>query len=162
MPFKSNKQKKYFFAKLNSLPKGSEQYNKWKKVVDKFVAHSVDESYELDEARRNPEVNVDQPVAKQIEQFVEKHKGREELIFISFRDDVYVTFINPKNVYGTPTGIYTYPWENFYDDKFKKYVKDYLVPNLSKNIPFAGERKYMFMYKLKSNQGILGVIIFDW
>jgi len=75
MPFKSNKQKKYFFAKLNSLPKGSEQYNKWKKVVDKFVAHSVDESYELDEARSNPEVNVDQPVAKQIEQFVEKHKG---------------------------------------------------------------------------------------
>jgi hypothetical protein len=47
MPFKSEKQKKYFFAKLNSLPKGSPEYNKWKKVVDKFVAHSVDESKEF-------------------------------------------------------------------------------------------------------------------
>jgi hypothetical protein len=155
MPFKSDKQREYFFAKLNSLPKGSEEYKKWKKVVDKFAAHSVDESQELDEARRNPEVNVDQPIAKQIEQFVDKYKGQEELIFISFRDDVYVTFINPKNVYGTPTGIYTYPWLNFYDDKFKKYVKDYLVANVGKNIPFAGERKYMFIYKLKSNQGVL-------
>ena len=155
MPFKSDKQREYFFAKLNSLSKGSEEYKKWKKVVDKFAAHSVDESQELDEARKNPEMNIEQPVAKQIEQFVNKYKGKEELIFISFRDDVYVTFINPKNVYGTPTGIYTYPWLNFYDDKFKKYVKDYLVADVGKNIPFAGDRKYMFIYKLKSNQGVL-------
>jgi hypothetical protein len=155
MPFKSNKQKKYFFAKLNSLPKGSEQYNKWKKVVDKFVAHSVDESYELDEARRNPEVNVDQPIAKQIEQFVEKHKGQEDLIFVSFRDDVHVTFINPKNEFNTPTGIYVYPWKNYYDKTFEKYIKNFLVADPGKNIPFGGERKYMFMYKLKSNKGIL-------
>ena len=97
MPFKSDKQKKYFFAKLNSLPKGSPEYNKWKKVVDKFAAHSVDESQELDEARRNPEVNVDQPVAKQVEQFVQKHEGQKDLIFVSFRNSINVTFINPKN-----------------------------------------------------------------
>lgn len=44
MPFKSDKQREYFFAKLNSLPKGSKEYNKWKKVVDKFVTHKTDES----------------------------------------------------------------------------------------------------------------------
>ena len=43
MPYKSEKQRKYFHAHLNSLPKGSKEYNKWKKVVDKFDAHSVDE-----------------------------------------------------------------------------------------------------------------------
>jgi hypothetical protein len=58
MPFKSEKQKKYFFAKLNSLPKGSPEYNKWKKVVDKFVAHSVDESKQfLDEDFKSQEQN---------------------------------------------------------------------------------------------------------
>jgi hypothetical protein len=154
MPFKSEKQKKYFFTKLNSLPKGSPEYNNWKKVVDKFVAHSVDETYELDEARRNPDVNFEQPIAKQIEQFVDKYKGQEDLIFISFRDSIHVTFINPNNTYGTPTGIYTYPWQNYYDDKFEKFVKNYLVANAGKNIPFGSDRKYMFIYKLKSNQGV--------
>jgi len=40
MPYKSEKQRKYFHAHLNSLPKGSSEYNKWKKVVDKFDSKS--------------------------------------------------------------------------------------------------------------------------
>lgn len=49
MPFKSEKQKKYFFAHLNSLPKGSAEYNKWKKVVDKFIADKNEAATPMDE-----------------------------------------------------------------------------------------------------------------
>jgi hypothetical protein len=40
MPYKSEKQRKYFHAHLANLPKGSKEYNKWKKVVDKFDSES--------------------------------------------------------------------------------------------------------------------------
>jgi hypothetical protein len=151
------------FKSLSSL---KEELNEQNKVnvkqknlekVKQFLLERKDllDEEDLDEARRNPDVNVDQPIPKQIQQFVEKHKGQEDLIFVSFRDDVYVTFINPKNEFGTPTGIYVYPWKNYYDKTFEKYIKNFLVANPGKNIPFGGERKYMFMYKLKSNKGIL-------
>jgi hypothetical protein len=40
MPYKSEKQRKYFHAHLANLSKGSKEYNKWKKVVDKFDSES--------------------------------------------------------------------------------------------------------------------------
>ena len=58
MPFKSEKQKKYFFAHLNSLPKGSPEYNKWKKVVDKFVSHSDSSSLKEEETNFNSRFGV--------------------------------------------------------------------------------------------------------
>jgi hypothetical protein len=109
----------------------------------------------IDEARKNPKINVEQPIYKEILQFIEKHKNKEDLIFLSFRDSINITFINPKNEYKTPTGLYTYPWENYYKIKFEEQVREEILPNIDETVPFAGDRKYMFIYKLKSRQGIL-------
>ncbi len=151
---------------FNSLTSLQEELNEQNKVnvkqknlekVRQFLLEKKNSLIEqdLDEARRNPEVNYQPIISKQIEQFVNKYKGQEDLLFISFRRDINVTFINPKNVYGTPTGIYTYPWLNFYDNIFEKYVKNYLIPDTSIEIPYQGSARYIFLYKLKSNQGVL-------
>lgn len=116
--------------------------------------HAIIET-ELEEARRNPETNIDQPIYKEILDFVEKYNDSEGLIFVSFRNSMDVTFINPINEFGTPTGLYTYPWENYYKIKFEEQVRGVINPNLEWTVPFAGNRKYMFMYKLKSNEGLL-------
>ena len=48
MPFQSPEQRKFFFAKLKSLPKGSKEYKKWKQVVNKFLQHKLDEETNSD------------------------------------------------------------------------------------------------------------------
>lgn len=109
----------------------------------------------VSEKRSNPEINVDQPIFQQILDFVEKYSNQEELIFVSFRDSINVTFINPKNEFDTPTGLYTYPWKNYFKIKFEEQIRDKIGPSMENTVPFAGERQYMFMYKLKSLQDIL-------
>ena len=49
MPFKSPEQRKFFFAKLDSLPKGSKERKDWKKVVDKFIADRNESKSPMDE-----------------------------------------------------------------------------------------------------------------
>jgi hypothetical protein len=58
--------------------------------------------------------------------------------FISFRDSVNVSFINPKNIYETPTGVYSYPSNNFLTDiKNCNTISEFLqiFPFKGKNIP---------------------------
>jgi len=92
MPFKSEKQKKYFFAKLNSLPKGSPEYNKWKKVVDKFVAHSVDVSKQfLDEDFKSQEQNyIKQGIRPQIvKSYIERFKTIRDKNYRQLNDQIH-------------------------------------------------------------------------
>lgn len=110
---------------------------------------------ELKEKRRNPEVNYDHPIFAQIENFIQKNGGDESQYFVSFRNDLNTTLINPKNQFNTPTGLYTYPWENYFKIKFIENIKNKVQINFDKVVPFAGQRKYLYLYKLKSTEGIL-------
>ena len=58
----------------------------------------------------------------QIINFVQKYKGREDKIFVSFRSSEHVTMINRKNTFGTPTGIYTYPWKGYFDKRYEERI----------------------------------------
>ena len=60
----------------------------------------------INEARRNPETNVDENFAEFYNRMIQK--APRENIFISFRDTTHVTDVNPKSTYNTPTGFYTY------------------------------------------------------
>lgn len=69
-----------------------------------------------------------------LDQFV--NKG----YFIHFTDDYKLQGLNVSGNFDTPLGIYTYPFTN-------QFYKDGEI-----NVPFAGDRKYIMIYELISNQ----------
>lgn len=90
------------------------------------------------------------PIGTQIENFVNKYKGQEDRIFVSYRSGEYVSFINPKNYFNTPTGIYTYPWEGYFDQRFYR-TKNAALPDYRSIVPFTGggTSKFIYLYKVK-------------
>lgn len=67
---------------------------------------------------------------------------KDNNIFISFRDSVNVSLINPKNIYGTPTGVYSYPSNDFLNQIEKcNTIEDFL-----EIFPFKGKNKPSFIY----------------
>lgn len=102
----------------------------------------------IEEARRW----ISDPIRTQIENFVNKYKGREDRIFVSYRSGEYVSFINPKNKFNTPTGIYTYPWKGYFDKNFDA-VKNSALPDYTKIVPFTGSQttRFIYLYKVKDD-----------
>jgi hypothetical protein len=90
------------------------------------------------------------PIGTQIEKFVNKYKGQEDKIFVSYRSGEYVSFINPKNYFNTPTGIYTYPWKGYFDERFYR-AKNAALPDYRSIVPFTGgiTSKFIYLYKVK-------------
>lgn len=80
--------------------------------------------YILFEARSHSELNKKVGLIEQLEPY-----HNDENYFITFTD-INKVGINPKNVYGTPIGIYCYPLKEMWKD----LIED--------DIPFASERKY--------------------
>lgn len=75
---------------------------------------------------------------------LEKYKDKDD-VFISFRS-IDKIGINPKSVYNTPNGIYTYPLKEVYNNNFKLDKKQI-------DVPFAGFEPYIFVIK-KQGRGI--------
>jgi hypothetical protein len=102
----------------------------------------------IEEARRW----ITDPIRTQIENFVNKYKGREDRIFVSYRSGEYVSFINPKNKFNTPTGIYTYPWKGYFDKKFD-VAKNSALPDYKNIVPFTGSQttRFIYLYKVKDD-----------
>lgn len=141
----------YNFLKEKILPSISSEIPK--SLIKKVTTMLNEDS--LSEARREPDKNVKEPLYQQINSFIQKYKNQEDLIFISFRDKETVTLINPRNIFDTPTGIYTYPWNNYYKEIYADRIDNVVNPNFETTVPFAGNREFMFLYKLKSFRGIL-------
>lgn len=72
-----------------------------------------------------------------------------ESTYVSFRDKEYVTKINPKNKFNTPTGLYTY--------KLSEYITTpvYNITNFTKKFPFGSDRDRLYFYILKDDANIL-------
>lgn len=95
---------------------------------------------------------ISDSIKTQIENFINKYKGQEDRIFVSYRSGEYVSFINPKNEFNTPTGIYTYPWRDYLDKRFDE-IKKSALPEYKKLVPFTGMQKsnFIYLYKVKDS-----------
>lgn len=75
--------------------------------------------------------------------------------FVSFRGGEYTTLINPNNIFGTPTGIYTYPIEAFYKP-LMEVQKTYHLHNDFRKVrllfQYTGDKPPtdIYLYKIKS------------
>jgi len=109
--------------------------------------------YHLVEERRY----IGEDIETQISKFIGKYKGKEDKIFVSFRSSIYVTMINRNNTFGTPTGIYTYPWKGYFDKLYEQKIKGGKIVNIISLVPFEGsqESKFIYIYKIKDNATIL-------
>ena len=72
-------------------------------------------------------------------------------MFVSFRDKITVTSINPNNEFETPTGFYSYPM-SFYKEKLKYNISEY---NFRKIFPYKSDLQYINFFILKNKSGIL-------
>jgi hypothetical protein len=57
-------------------------------------------------------------------------------VYVSFRHSKHVGKINPRNQYGTPTGLYTYKLSNY----LKNPVNN--LEEFRRKFPFAADRNY--------------------
>jgi hypothetical protein len=71
-----------------------------------------------------------------------KSNCRKPNVFISFRDSINVSLINPRNIYGTPTGTYSYPAIDFLS-KIEECKSIYEFLNI---FPFKGKNTPRFIY----------------
>ena len=101
----------------------------------------------ISEARRNPETNVDESFTDFYNRMIQKAPIKN--IFISFRDTIHVTDVNPVNVYSTPTGFYTYPLVAFNIPDNPTEIE------FRGKFPFGNDRKYINFFILKNHDGIL-------
>ena len=101
----------------------------------------------VSEARRNPETNIDEKFSDFYNRMIQK--APIENIFISFRDTTHVTDVNPKNIYNTPTGFYTYPLVAFDIPDNPNEVE------FRRKFPFANDKEYINFFMLKNHDGIL-------
>lgn len=101
----------------------------------------------LDEKRSHPETNIDPT----FEEFLDKilNLGDINDLFVSFREDVFVTDINPTNQYSTPTGVYTYPLASY------KVFPNMKEENFRSLFPYQKNLPYMVFFHLKNREGVL-------
>jgi len=74
-------------------------------------------------------------------------------VFVSFRDNIYVTDINPINIYNTPTGVYTYPLKSF-----KKYITNDIDEEKFRNLfPYKNQEPFIVFFIINNefNDNIL-------
>ncbi len=104
----------------------------------------------ISEARRNPLTNVDESFNDFFNRMLKKAPINN--IFISFRDSIDVTDVNPKNIYNTPTGFYTYPLSRYY-----RKEQDEMSEKDFRGIfdEFGSDRKYINFFILRTYDGVL-------
>lgn len=96
------------------------------------------------EARRNPELNPKISAYEELKPYRDK-----DGYFFSFTEQDKIG-VNPRSPYATPIGIYTYPTKG----AFKRYNLDG-YRDVKHTLPFASERKYVWIVKLKEGQRVL-------
>ena len=101
----------------------------------------------INEARRNPETNVDESFAEFYNRMIQK--APREDIFLSFREDTHVTDVNPANRFRTPTGFYSYPLSSFDIPDNPTEIE------FRRKFPFGNDRHYLNFFILKNHDGIL-------
>lgn len=104
----------------------------------------------ISEARRNPLTNVDESFNDFFNRILKKAPIND--IFISFRDSIDVTDVNPKNIYETPTGFYTYPLSRYY-----RKEQDEITEKEFRGIfdEFGSDREYINFFILRTHDGVL-------
>ena len=105
----------------------------------------------VSEARRNPETNVDESFSEFYNRML--NKAPIEDIFVSFRDSTHVTDVNPRNIYKTPTGFYTYPLSRYYSKDDGQITEEDFRRKFESD--FGGDRKYINFFILKTHDGVL-------
>lgn len=110
--------------------------------------------HELQEARKNaelnPKVSVNQQIFNAMAQYKETFKANNldiPNVFVSFTE-LPKLGINPLSKYKTPIGIYAYPASYIISE-----LGNTLDPRHS--LPFAGERRYANIFSLKSGSKVL-------
>jgi hypothetical protein len=108
----------------------------------------------MDESRSNPDININQTF-DQFFKRLENRFGLEDL-FLSFRDNLYITDVNPNNKYHTPVGFYSYPLIA-YKDKIDRAIINgvYNEKMFRLKFPYQHELKYMVFLHLENKEGIL-------
>ena len=103
----------------------------------------------LFEKRRNP----DQNPKISAHEYLEKYKDDPD-IYISF-SNIPKIGINPKSDFNTPLGIYTYPLKEIWKQRIgnRKETKD---------VPFAGDRKYIFILRSKNKKKFVNDMYKDY
>ena len=112
-----------------------------------------EEVINLLEKRRNADKNRDLTFNEFYNRIVNFVNGDLSRVFVSFRDGVHVTDINPMNIYNTPTGFYTYPLIS-YHEYIKKHDNITQV-EFRRLFPYASEKRYIFFFILRNMDGIL-------
>lgn len=76
-------------------------------------------------------------------------------IYISFRDEPYVTQMNVNNSYGTPTGVYCYPLGSIEDSvRNSGSIKDMISSNRPV-LSYKYELRYIYLFTLKDKSNVL-------
>ena len=97
-------------------------------------------TYELLEARKNPELNPKISVNDEILRYNNAHRGERCYISFTALDKLGV---NPSSLHGTPIGVYCYPLE---------YVIDRIGgTGVMKALPFAGSEKFANLFTVDGN-----------
>ena len=143
-------------------------FNNLMKLQDeiKRIRGDVDESEDvIDEARREPAKNIKQDPINRLKTAVNKFEsfGIGNKIFFSYRNDYNTTIINPNNTFTTPTGLYTYPYTNYMDEKLnqlfkRKFTDDSdAIDAITSLVPFVGHggAKFLYIYEVKTLDGVL-------
>lgn len=110
------------------------------------------------EARSNPELNPKETFQTFMQNLLAKTNF--ENLFVSFRSNIYVTDINPKNEYETPTGLYAYPLASYFTkSQLEGDVTDpnnnKLEQNFRERFPYQSDLKYMMFLNVKNITNLL-------
>jgi hypothetical protein len=105
----------------------------------------------IDERRSNPELNP-------------KLSAFEQLRPFANQDDIYITFtalekvgVNPRSIYNTPIGVYTYP--------LKEVWKEYKIEDakgIRLKLPFVSHQPYIHVLKGKHSKSFIKDIDRDY
>jgi len=87
-----------------------------------------------------------------VRSYVQKY-GLEN-VYISFRETVNTSTINPRNRYGTPTGFYAYPIKYYVENRGLD-LNTITWENYIQTFPFAGEREFVNIFTILDGSTIL-------
>lgn len=104
----------------------------------------------INEKRSNSDFNKKKSVNDRINNIITNAKSYGDNIFLSFRNNQNVTLINPINHFDTPKGLYTYPYNDYFD---KKLDSEFSISML----PFTGFKKanLLYIYVLDNLDGVI-------
>lgn len=117
-------------------------------IVHNTLNDFVNESLIL-EKRSHADANVDLSFGEILEKIKQEDPTLENT-FLSFRDSLHVTDINPNNTFNTPTGFYCYPLI-----KFKEAMECKDTFSFREYFPFQSNLRYFVFFKLDERKGVI-------